>query len=123
MSDPLFHRIEAKRDDIVALTQALIRIPSLNPPGQFYRECCDLVAERLRPRGFETKLIRAEGAPGDTERFPRWNLVARREGPRAGECVHFNSHIDVVEVGQGWTRDPFGGALEDDRIYGRGPAT
>ena len=38
----------------------------------------------------------------------------------AGDCVHFNSHIDVVEVGSGWTQDPFGGALVDGKIYGRG---
>jgi succinyl-diaminopimelate desuccinylase len=47
-------------------------------------------------------------------------LVARREGAGSGECVHFNSHIDVVEVGSGWTHDPFGGALVDGKIYGRG---
>jgi succinyl-diaminopimelate desuccinylase len=34
--------------------------------------------------------------------------------------VHFNSHHDVVEVGHGWTRDPFGGELDGDRLYGRG---
>jgi succinyl-diaminopimelate desuccinylase len=34
--------------------------------------------------------------------------------------VHFNSHTDVVEVGRGWTFDPFGGELKDGRIYGRG---
>jgi succinyl-diaminopimelate desuccinylase len=34
--------------------------------------------------------------------------------------VHFNSHHDVVEIGHGWTREPFGGAVEGDRIYGRG---
>ena len=45
-------------------------------------------------------------------------MVARAGGP--GPCVHFNSHTDVVEVGHGWTRDPFGGAVEGDRIYGRG---
>jgi succinyl-diaminopimelate desuccinylase len=37
-----------------------------------------------------------------------------------GECVHFNSHIDVVEVGRGWTTDPFGGELNGGKIYGRG---
>ena len=58
--------------------------------------------------------------PGDSDRYPRWNLVARREGARPGPCVHFNGHIDVVEVGQGWTADPFGGALVDGRVYGRG---
>jgi succinyl-diaminopimelate desuccinylase len=34
--------------------------------------------------------------------------------------VHFNGHIDVVEVGHGWTVDPFGGELRDGRVYGRG---
>jgi succinyl-diaminopimelate desuccinylase len=47
-------------------------------------------------------------------------VVARREGARTGECVHFNSHIDVVDVGQGWSFDPFGGELSDGKIYGRG---
>jgi succinyl-diaminopimelate desuccinylase len=47
-------------------------------------------------------------------------MLARYEGTGPGDCVHFNSHHDVVEVGQGWTRDPFGGELDGDRIYGRG---
>ena len=120
MSDTLTHRLHDKRDDLIALTRDLIRIPTLNPPGQHYRDICELVERRLAPRGFDCTFVRATGAPGDSDRYPRWNLVARREGPRPGDCVHFNSHHDVVEVGQGWTRDPFGGALEDDRIYGRG---
>ncbi|ANT60483.1 succinyl-diaminopimelate desuccinylase [Salipiger sp. CCB-MM3] len=113
-------RIAEKRDDLIALTQDLVRIPTLNPPGQYYRDICEYLQRRLAARGFDCTLVRAEGAPGDSEKYPRWNLVARREGRRPGECVHFNSHHDVVEVGNGWTRDPFGGALEGDRIYGRG---
>jgi succinyl-diaminopimelate desuccinylase len=34
--------------------------------------------------------------------------------------VHFNSHIDVVEAGSGWTSDPFGAEIRDGKIYGRG---
>jgi succinyl-diaminopimelate desuccinylase len=34
--------------------------------------------------------------------------------------VHFNSHIDVVEAGIGWTFDPFGAEIQDGKIYGRG---
>lgn len=118
--DALQARIEAKRDDLIALTQDLVRIPTLNPPGENYREICGYLAERLGARGFEIQMIRGEGTPGDSKRYPRWNVIARREGPKPGECVHFNSHIDVVEVGQGWTTDPFGGALIDGKIYGRG---
>lgn len=112
--------VENRRDALIALTQALIRVPTLNPPGRNYREICELLAERLARQGFAIELLRATGTPGDCEDFPRWNLVARRAGPRPGQCVHFNGHHDVVEVGHGWTRDPFGADLVDGRIYGRG---
>ncbi|WP_372885793.1 acetylornithine deacetylase/succinyl-diaminopimelate desuccinylase family protein [Shimia sp.] len=112
--------IMRRRDDLIALTRDLIRIPTLNPPGENYRLICEYLETRLKASGFETELIRATGAPGDSDRYPRWNLIARRDGARAGDCVHFNSHIDVVDVGHGWTHDPFGGALVDGRIYGRG---
>ncbi|GAA6189627.1 acetylornithine deacetylase/succinyl-diaminopimelate desuccinylase family protein [Litorivita sp. NS0012-18] len=110
----------ARRDDLIALTGDLIRIPTLNPPGENYREICDYLDRRLLKSGFDTRLIRAKDTPGDSEKYPRWNIVARREGTRSGDCVHFNSHIDVVDVGKGWTTDPFGGALIDGKIYGRG---
>ncbi len=120
MSDNLFSAIDAKRDDIIALAQDLIRIPTLNPPGENYRLICEYLEKRLSGKGFEVELIRAHGTPGDSEKYPRWNVVARKEGAHKGECVHFNSHIDVVEVGKGWTTDPFGGELKDGKIYGRG---
>jgi len=112
--------VEARRADLIELTQGLIRIPTLNPPGHNYREICEFLGERLARQGFTVQILRAEGTPGDCDRYPRMNLVARRAGARAGDCVHFNGHHDVVEVGHGWTRDPFGGALEGDRLYGRG---
>ncbi|WP_299025954.1 acetylornithine deacetylase/succinyl-diaminopimelate desuccinylase family protein [uncultured Sulfitobacter sp.] len=120
MPTPLSTAIAAKRDDLIALTQDLIRIPTLNPPGQDYLAICEYLDHRLRSHGFETQLIRAHGTPGDSTKYPRWNIIARREGTQAGDCVHFNSHTDVVEVGRGWTHDPFGGALVDGKIYGRG---
>ena len=120
MATILSARIDGKRDDLIRLTQALIRIPTLNPPGRHYRDICDFLDKRLKTHGFETQLIRATGTPGDSDRYPRWNIVARREGRSPGECVHFNSHTDVVEVGRGWTFDPFGGEVSDGKIYGRG---
>src|SRR6056297_1001401 len=116
----LRQEIAARRDDLVALTQDLIRIPTLNPPGRNYREICDYLAARLERAGFDCQLVRAHGALADSDRHPRWNLVARAAGGRPGDCVHFNSHHDVVEVGHGWTTDPFGAELRDGRVYGRG---
>ena len=120
-TDTDFARALAEREaDLVALTQAMIRIPTLNPPGRNYYEICDMLAARLARSGFEVQMLRAQGAPADSAAHPRWNLVARLEGSRAGECVHFNGHHDVVEAGHGWTVDPWGGELRDGRVYGRG---
>jgi succinyl-diaminopimelate desuccinylase len=116
----LFAAIEARQDELVDLTQQLIRIPSVNPPGEFYRECAELIGRRLEPRGFAIEYVRAEGAPGDSDRYPRWNVIARREGAGPGPCVHFNGHIDVVAPGEGWTRPPFEARVENGRVYGRG---
>lgn len=120
MATSLSDAIAAKRDDLIALTQDLIRIPTLNPPGQDYRLICEYLEKRLKSHGFDIELIRARGTPGDSQKYPRWNIIARREGTCAGDCVHFNSHTDVVEIGRGWTTDPFGAALIDGKIYGRG---
>jgi succinyl-diaminopimelate desuccinylase len=118
--ETLLDAVFAKRDDIIQLTQELIQIPTLNPPGENYRAICDYLDQRLTKSGFTTQLIRAEGTPGDSDRYPRWNIIARREGAHAGDCVHFNAHTDVVAVGSGWTVDPFAGDLIDGKIYGRG---
>lgn len=118
--DRLAARIEAKRDELVALTQALVRIPTVNPPGNAYTACAEFVGNRLAERGFEVVYVRGEGARGDSDRYPRTNVVARHEGRTPGPCVHFNSHIDVVDTGSGWTVDPFAGEIHEGRIYGRG---
>ena len=38
----------------------------------------------------------------------------------SGEPFAVLAHLDVVPAGSGWTRDPFGGEIEDGRIWGRG---
>jgi succinyl-diaminopimelate desuccinylase len=120
MTTPLSSAIIAKRDDLIALTQDLIRIPTLNPPGLDYRRVCEYLDKRLSAHGFDTELIRAHGTPGDSQKYPRWNIIARRSGKHSGDCVHFNSHTDVVEVGAGWSVDPFAGEIAEGKIFGRG---
>jgi len=117
--DALTRRIDQKRDALIDLTQSLIRIPTLNPPGEFYEDCARLIGDRLKPNNFEVSYFRAEGTPGDSDRYPRMNVVARHAA-NPGPCVHFNSHIDVVAVGKGWQQEPFAADLIGDRIYGRG---
>lgn len=120
MHERLFRAVDDRIDDLVSLTCDLIRFPTVNPPGEAYTPCAEYIGRRLEPQGFSVQYIRGEGAPGDTDRYPRTNVVARREGKAPGKTVHFNSHIDVVEAGEGWTVDPFAGTVKDGRVYGRG---
>jgi succinyl-diaminopimelate desuccinylase len=112
--------IEARREEMVELARALIRFPTINPPGEAYQPCAEFIGRRLSARGFAVDYVRATGTPGDSDRHPRINVIARREGNAAGPCVHFNGHIDVVQTGAGWTLDPFAAEMRDGKIYGRG---
>jgi succinyl-diaminopimelate desuccinylase len=117
---PMLDRIDDRVDDIVELTRDLVRFPTVNPPGDVYQPCAEFIGDRLRKRGFDVQYVRAEGAPGDSDAYPRINVIARHEGSAPGPCVHFNGHIDVVEVGSGWTVPPFEGLIKDGKVYGRG---
>jgi succinyl-diaminopimelate desuccinylase len=119
-TDKLFQSIDKRRDELVELTRALIRFPTVNPPGEGYRSCAEFIGERLRARGFAVEYVHAAGTPGDSERYPRINVIARHQGAAPGPCVHFNGHIDVVQSGGGWTVDPFAACVRDGRVYGRG---
>ena len=120
IKDDLFARLEDRYDEVAELTASLIRLPTVNPPGDAYEPCARLLGDRLAARGFTVEYLRAEGAVGDSDRYPRLNVVARIDGSGPGPCVHFNSHIDVVAPGEGWTVDPFAGEIRDGRVYGRG---
>jgi succinyl-diaminopimelate desuccinylase len=116
----LLKDIESRREELVELTRDLIRFPTVNPPGEAYRPCAEFIGRRLQARGFAVEFVRATGTPGDEERYPRVNVIARREGAGPGPCVHFNSHIDVVQAGGGWTLDPFAAVVKDGKVFGRG---
>lgn len=120
MLDALFARIEDQRDALVELTRELVQIPTVNPPGDAYKACARHLGNRLGHAGFDVTYVRAEGAIGDSDRYPRTNVIARYDGWGPGPCVHFNGHIDVVEAGHGWTVNPFAGVVQDGRLYGRG---
>lgn len=120
MIDRVLAEVDAAAGEIVDFTRDLIRIPTVNPPGDAYPECATLIGERLKTCGFEVEYIEASGRPEHTRSHPRINVVGLRRGAAARPLVHFNGHFDVVPAGQGWTEDPFGGVVRDGRIYGRG---
>ncbi len=112
-------------DEAIAFLQGLIRIPTVNPPGDAYPECARYIGERLQALGYAVEYLElshaeiAELAPYGNG-LPRVNVIGRLQGPQPVPVLHFNGHMDVVPVGTGWSCDPFGGEVRNGRIYGRG---
>ena len=118
--DRVLAEVEAARDEIVAFTAEMIRIPTVNPPGERYRDCAELIGRRLQTTGLAVEYVEAEGRPEHTAEYPRVNVVGRGAALPGRPRLHLNGHFDVVPPGDGWTVDPFAGAVRDGRIYGRG---
>ena len=93
-----------------ALTEALIRRPSVTPHDE---GCLELISERLAPLGFHFERIEAAGVS---------NLWARRGNAQPLVC--FAGHTDVVPTGPRpeWQSDPFVPTEEGGYLYGRGAA-
>jgi succinyl-diaminopimelate desuccinylase len=104
--------MNAADGEVVELLQALVRARSDNPPGD-ERRAAGVVRDYLA----QEEAISVE----DVGLLPeRPLLVARLEGRPGGRTITFNGHLDTVPAGNDWTRDPFGGETEGDRLYGRG---
>lgn len=105
----------------VRFLQTLIRVPSDTPPGNntpHAERTAELLTELgLPPQKFPVNAaqVRAAGLQSIT------NLLVRRQyGP--GKTILLNAHGDVVPPGEGWIHDPYGGEIEDEKIYGRAAA-
>jgi succinyl-diaminopimelate desuccinylase len=112
--------VDGLADEAVTFTSDLIRIPTVNPPGDHYADCARFIGRTLEAFGFETEYLAAEGRVEHTAAYPRVNVVGTRRGRSARPLLHLNGHLDVVPAGAGWTRDPFGGEVSDGKIWGRG---
>ena len=121
MTERILAAVDALQDELVALLQRLIRIPTVNPPGEGYEAFVAVLRGVLDGYGYATEV---HHAPAELAPFgqglPRPNLIGKLAGD--GPLVHLNGHYDVVPVGHDWTKDPFGGELADGHVYGRGAA-
>ena len=100
--------------DAVALTRHLLAFNTCNPPGQ-ERECARFLGGLLEKAGFKTRYLEFAQA--------RTCLIAWTDTKGQGECrpVCFSGHLDTVPLGVTlWSRDPFNGIIEGDKLYGRG---
>jgi succinyl-diaminopimelate desuccinylase len=114
----VLEEVDKLTSELIAFTQVLVRIPTINPPGDCYTACTDLIGEQLREFGYTVEVIEADGLPEHTLERPRPNVIGSLGIGRP--TLHFNGHYDVVPPGSGWSLDPFGAELRDGRIFGRG---
>jgi acetylornithine deacetylase/succinyl-diaminopimelate desuccinylase-like protein len=102
----------AEGDTCVALLRDLLRIPTVNPPGN-ERPAAELVADFLRQRRLEPKVLESEPT--------RASVITRYAGSGKLPPLLLTGHLDVVEADAAtWTRPPFAAELADGCIWGRG---
>jgi acetylornithine deacetylase/succinyl-diaminopimelate desuccinylase family protein len=113
--------VDAAFEEEVAFLRELVRVPTDTPPGDNAPHA-ERTAGLLQAMGFTVEqfpvapeVVRAASLTSIT------NLIVRRrfgEGP----VIALNAHGDVVPPGDGWSKPPYEGLIENGRMYGRGVA-
>lgn len=104
-------------DSVVALLQALVQIPSVNPDGDPHvspngeKEMAKFIEHFLEPLGFQISLEECE--PG------RPNIIAKAPGSNDRPRILLGPHLDTVSI-TGMTIDPFAAKISNGKIWGRG---
>ena len=98
--------------DAISLTRALLRFDTVNPPGR-ERDCARHAGGMLQEWGFTVDYHEFEDR--------RTSVIARLGGSDRKAPLCLTGHLDVVPLGASkWSRDPFAGETDGDRLYGRG---
>jgi succinyl-diaminopimelate desuccinylase len=122
MNQQITQWIDQHFDEEVAFLQKVLQTPTDTPPGNNAPHA-ELVAGMLEAYGWKAEqhpvpaqLVHDYGMETIT------NLIVRRPYAAGGPTVALNAHGDVVPPGEGWSKPPYGGVVEDGYIYGRAAA-
>ena len=120
--DGLNSWIDAHHAEQIEFLRAIVRVPSDTPPGD-NAPAAEKAAELLSAMGFAVErhpvppeFLRTYGMQSVT------NLIVRQSFGSGGPTIALNAHGDVVPPGEGWSKPPYEGVVEDGRMYGRGVA-
>ncbi len=126
--DRLRAAVAARRNEVVELTQALVRERSLMGSEEAAQS---LIADRLSGLGFDVQRVAVNPPAADTD--PTWGyppspysdrtcVVGRIDGTGGGRSLHLSGHADVVPVESAaqWEHDPWAGEVSGGRVWGRG---
>jgi len=113
--DRVFSHIRGER--IAAVTSDLIKISSINPPGN-EEELARWTADFMKDMGMDVMIQPVARR--------RANTVGKLRGRERKGCLVFSGHLDVVPVSReeqsAWRTDPFQPVIEQGRLFGRGAA-
>jgi acetylornithine deacetylase len=123
--------VENHADRLTQILRDLVRIPSENrAPFGAEGACQEYVAAFLRDQGCTPTVYIPDAAPGITAHPLFWpgrdytgrpNVMARVKGEGGGQSLVLSGHVDTVPIGsKRWTREPFGGEIEGNKLFGRG---
>ncbi len=120
--------LDRHQGDLLRLVQDLVRIPTVNPPGQNYEAITRRLTRELAAAGLQARrlAVPASAIPPDrrpeVRAFPRYNVLGFKDHG-AARTLHFNAHFDVVPAGGRWRHGgPFVPAIDGGWIFGRGTA-
>jgi acetylornithine deacetylase/succinyl-diaminopimelate desuccinylase-like protein len=120
--DDLGRWIDAHHLEQIEFLREIVRVPSDTPPGD-NAPAAEKAAAQLTAMDFDVErhpvpddFLGAYGMRSVT------NLIVRERFGSGGPTVALNAHGDVVPPGEGWTRPPYAGVIENGRMYGRGVA-
>lgn len=113
MDQKIYDLIDGYRDEFVKTLQEWVRVPSVRdepadgaPFGREIGRMMDLAVRTAQRMGFRTRTFDGYACDATLGSAP--------------ETLGVLGHLDVVPVGDGWVKDPFGAEIENGRIYGRG---
>ena len=122
MKEKITEWIDQHFDEEVAFLQKVLQTPTDTPPGNNAPHA-ELVAGLVEAYGWKAeKHAVPEQVVRDYGMETITNLIVRRPYAAGGPTVALNAHGDVVPPGDGWTKPPYGGVVEDGYIYGRAAA-
>jgi len=108
----LLHSIQ--ETEIVKLCQELVRIKSVNPPGDELA-IAEFVASTLKKAEIEVELVNHSPT--------RASVLGRLKSSRQIPGLLFNGHLDTVPIGnEKWIHEPFNAEVAENKIWGRGTA-
>lgn len=106
----LEEKVKEYRQQIIDVLRELVAIPTINPPGQSYRECVDYLSSKLGEWEIRHRLIIVPDG-----KYPRFSIVGAYGSGE--DDLHFHGHYDVVPAD---SSEQFKPRIQEDHLYGRG---